>query len=466
MGVITRAYRNISRRKTRALLVIVALGFSMAIMISIPAGIMANQAAAEQVIDNYNATINNMEAEINKTLTLVECSASSGFNPQSGPPSFGSGSGFLPGSNPGFMARTESYINGSAVDDIEAMEGVKDIVPILEKTEGTNQTRETPRGTFQILVPDYTIVGIPLTSSLIEDHSLLPTDIVEGRNLREGDSGVVLLSTNNTEYFSAGLGDEISILGNYFTVIGVYQPTDSRASINLYMNITDAQAITGLTGQLSRLDVYAQDQSYVDDIVSNIQALYPELTLTTYETRLSQLENTQGMYQTTLQNAQTSLTQSQSVAYQEIGIAVAATSLIVLFMMLYTVRERTHEIGVLKAIGFSNWNVMSQFMLEGTLLTMVAGAVGIAIGVFGAPILSSLLLPGLTTSTNTRPNGMMPSGQTFFQGSLLPSTTTITLTPQLMLLAFGATVLLGVIGSLYPSWRASRTSPMEALKYE
>jgi putative ABC transport system permease protein len=427
---------------------------------------MANQAAAEQVIDNYNATINNMDAEINKTLTLVECSASSGFNPQSGPPSFGSGSGLLPGSNPGFMARTESYINGSAVDDIEAMEGVKDIVPILEKTEGTNQTRETPRGTFQILVPDYTIVGIPLNSSLIEDHSLLPTDIVEGRNLREGDSGVVLLSTNNTEYFSAGVGAEISVLGNYFTVIGVYQPTDSRASINLYMNITDAQAITGLTGQLSRLDVYAQDQSYVDEIVSNIQALYPELTLTTYETRLSQLESMQGMYQTTLQNAQTSLTQSQSVAYQEIGIAVAATSLIVLFMMLYTVRERTHEIGVLKAIGFSNWNVMSQFMLEGTLLTIVAGAVGVAIGVFGAPILSSLLLPGLRTSTNTRPNGMVPNGQSFFQGSLLPSTTTVTLTPQLMLLAFGATVLLGVIGSLYPSWRASRTSPMEALKYE
>jgi putative ABC transport system permease protein len=466
LGVITRAYRNISRRKTRALLVIVALGFSMAIMISIPAGIMANQAAAEQVIDNYDATINNMEAEINKTLTLVECSASSGFNPQSGPSGFNPGSGFLPGSNPGFMARTESYINGTAVDDIEAMEGVKDIVPILEKTEGTNQTRETPRGTFQILVPDYTIVGIPLTSSLTEDHSLLPTDIVEGRNLREGDSGVVLLSTNNTEFFGAGVGDEISVLGNYFTVIGVYQPTDSRASINLYMNITDAQAITGLTGQLSRLDVYAQDQSYVDEIVSNIQALYPELTLTTYETRLSQLENMQGMYQTTLQNAQTTLTQTQSVAYQEIGIAVAATSLIVLFMMLYTVRERTHEIGVLKAIGFSNWNVMSQFMLEGTLLTIVAGAVGVAIGVFGAPVLSSLLLPGLRTSTNTRPNGMVPNGQSFFQGSLLPSTTTVTLTPQLMLLAFGATVLLGVVGSLYPSWRASRTSPMEALKYE
>jgi len=46
-----------------------------------------------------------------------------------------------------------------------------------------------------------------------------------------------------------------------------------------------------------------------------------------------------------------------------------ATSLIVLFLMLYTVRERTKEIGTLKAIGFSNGNVMSQFMLEGVLLS-------------------------------------------------------------------------------------------------
>ena len=59
---------------------------------------------------------------------------------------------------------------------------------------------------------------------------------------------------------------------------------------------------------------------------------------------------------------------------------VLATSLIVLFVMLYTVKERTKEIGTLKAIGFSNSTVMSQFMLEGVLLSMIAGVVGIAIG--------------------------------------------------------------------------------------
>jgi hypothetical protein len=46
MGIINRAIRNISRRKIRALLVIIALGFSMAIMVSIPAGVLANQQTA------------------------------------------------------------------------------------------------------------------------------------------------------------------------------------------------------------------------------------------------------------------------------------------------------------------------------------------------------------------------------------------------------------------------------------
>ena len=76
-------------------------------------------------------------------------------------------------------------------------------------------------------------------------------------------------------------------------------------------------------------------------------------------------------------------------------MVVLATSLIVLFVMLYTVKERTKEIGTLKAIGFSNSTVMSQFMLEGILLSMIAGVVGIAIGSIAAPTIASLLLPSV-----------------------------------------------------------------------
>jgi hypothetical protein len=226
MGVLTRALRNVSRRKVRALLVVVALGFSMAIMISIPSSVMANQAAIETLNKNYNDAITGMENEINKTMTLIECSLS---------PTFGGGFGQGPGQEfrPGFTSGEEQYINETAINDIISVDGVKDVLAFLEKTEGTTESRETPRGTFTVLSPDYTIVGVPLNSSLLDNYQILPTDIIEGRTLQEGDSGVVLLSSNNTQFFGVDVGDEVSILGKTFTVVGVYEPMSSLGSLNL-----------------------------------------------------------------------------------------------------------------------------------------------------------------------------------------------------------------------------------------
>ena len=271
---------------------------------------------------------------------------------------------------------------------------------------GTLQTRQTRYGTFNVFVAEYTVVGVPLNSSLIANYAVLPANstIIAGRNLREGDSGYALLSLNNTAYFgfsspSAAVNRTVSIQGFSFTVIGVYQTSDVTQQRNLYISISEAQAITGLEGKVSTLNVYAANQTVVNSVASQITALFPELAVSTYTTRLAALTSQESAYQTAITNAEASLSNTQTVAYEEVGIAVVATSLIVLFVMLYTVRERTHEIGVLKAIGFSNWNVMSQFMLEGVLMSLMAGVVGVAIGIVGAPILSSLLLPS-TSSLN------------------------------------------------------------------
>ena len=179
----------------------------------------------------------------------------------------------------------------------------------------------------------------------------------------------------------------------------------------------------------------------------------------------TQMQNSQATYQTALQNPQNTMNQTNSQAFEEIIVAVVATSLIVLFMMLYTVRERTKEIGTLKAIGFSNTSVMSQFMLEGVLLSLLAGVVGIAIGIFAAPVLSSMLLPAVKPFSNNLGMGI---------GTLAINTTpatnaaatAVTVSPQLVLISFAAAVLLGAVGSLYPAWRAARTRPAEAMRYE
>jgi putative ABC transport system permease protein len=445
LGVLTRAFRNVSRRKMRALLVVIALGFSMAIMISIPSGITANQEALQRITANFNSVVN-------MSTTLIQVSNSSGQGMPSGMPS---GAQFFR------FGQRGAFIDETVFDEIRTINGVKDVVPFLEVSSNvtTPETLNTPRGSFTINRPLYTIEGVCLNSTFIGEYSILPTNITAGQNLKEGDSGQVLLSLNLSDYYGLGVGGNIDIYGEPFAVVGIYQPASlGFIEREVYMNISDAQRITGNTGKVSTLDVYADNASDVDTIAEVIQTAYG-LSVTTEAERMQ-------MYQTTLNNAESTVSQTQTVAFEEIVIAIAATSLIVLVMMLYTVRERTKEIGILKAIGFSNWNVMSQFMLEGILISLIAGVVGIAIGTVGASTLTSLLLPHISMF---RTQG--GAGSFFVQGFGNPGAigsqvTTAAPSPQLMLLAFGVAVILGAFGSLYPAWRASRTSPMEALKYE
>lgn len=472
MGALTRVVRNMSRRKMRTLLVIVALGFSMAIMVSIPPGIIANQTSMQSLTERFNSTITTMQEEINKTSTLIGVTTSSGRGQFSGRPSgFPSG---MPFGQPLGESEQAVFMNETEVEDIASIEGIKDVVPFLQTSsnETTSETITGPGGrSFTIFRPLYTITGVCLNSSFIENYSTLPTNITAGRNLGEGDTGVLIMSSNLTEYFGVGVGGSVDINGVSFLVAGICNQTSEGGqgqvfseTRTVYMNITDAQVVTGNAGNVSRLDIYAENTSDVDGIATAVEVAYPGLTVTTYKDRLSQLQNMQTTYNETLTSAESTLSQTQSVATQEIVVVVVASSLIVLFVMLYTVRERTREIGTLKAIGFSNWNVMSQFMLEGILLSLVAGVVGIGIGSVGAPVISGLLLPSISPFGSSGRSQFNPTQADF--GVIGSNIASASLTPQLMLLALGAAILLGALGSLYPAWRASRTRPAEAMRYE
>jgi ABC-type antimicrobial peptide transport system permease subunit len=456
----------------RAFLVVIALGFSLAIMISLPSGILANQQSTQNLTANYNNAVNQIEQQLT-LITVTNSSSSTSSNPYGGP---GGYRGFAGG-----VGGQENYMDESVADDIESVQGVVAVVPTLEVGEGvTSQTVTGFRGqTFTFNISSYTIEGVPLNSSLINDNYVpLPTNITEGRTLQSGDSGVVVLSQNNTGYFGVGVGGEVNINNTNFQVVGVYGESGSASTFafgeaadvrTLYMNLTDAQAVSGLTGQISTLNVYADNTSDVSTVAQQITNDFPDLYV---NTELDTLQNVESAYNQTLASDQSVISSTQTVAFEEISVAVVATSLIVLFVMLYTVRERTKEIGTLKAIGFSNWNVMSQFMLEGILLSFVAGIVGIAIGSIGAPALSGILLPHIG-------NPFSPSSRSFGTGGFSVTrsggapgvgigTAVAAAAPslQLMLIALGAAVVLGALGSLYPAWRASRTRPAEAMRYE
>ena len=487
MGIFNRAVRNISRRKTRALLVIIALGFSLAILVSIPAGVLANQQTANNVTSGLSSAINQTGQSINQTLSQIDVSLASGmsgygFNPGSGNTRTGgnggygqggSGYGGYTGGGSGgavffrqFGAGQPAMMNASLYSDISSISGVAVVEPELQVNEGShNETVQSPFGgrTFTESVPTYVVEGIPLTSEFINTYGMLPTNITSGQNLQVGENGVVLLSQSDATYFGVTVGQTVSILGENFQVIGIHG-TSSLSSMGsldpkvLYMSLSDAQTITDNAGNVTSLIVYAQNPDLVSQVSSSITSAHPELSAS--QPFGAQLESTQSNSTTVEESAAAALDQSNQTAVEEIVIVVIATSLIVLFVMLYTVRERTREIGTLKAIGFSNATVMSQFLIEGIILSVIAGLVGIAIGVLAAPKLAALLLPmNPFGSLGAGPGGAVTRVTSSFTAS-------VTVSPELVAVAFGAAVALGALGSLYPAWRAAKIKPAEAMKYE
>ncbi|MGB9714572.1 MAG: ABC transporter permease [Candidatus Bathyarchaeales archaeon] len=134
---------------------------------------------------------------------------------------------------------------------------------------------------------------------------------------------------------------------------------------------------------------------------------------------------------------------STSLSAFAVAIAgVAAT-------MITSVMERTREIGVMKAIGYTNSQILSLILMESIMMSLVGGTVGISIGVVGAYILASR---GFTIG------GIGESGITLQLNPLI--------TPFLISQTLVLTMLIGLVGGVLPAYRASKIPPVVALRYE
>ena len=121
--------------------------------------------------------------------------------------------------------------------------------------------------------------------------------------------------------------------------------------------------------------------------------------------------------------------------------AIASVSLLVggvgiMNIMLVSVTERTREIGLRMAVGARARDVLRQFLMEAILLSVLGGAVGVAIGVFGANAIASSLHWPTHVSSNA------------------------------IAIAFGVSAVIGVTFGYYPAFRAARFDPIEALRVE
>jgi len=120
------------------------------------------------------------------------------------------------------------------------------------------------------------------------------------------------------------------------------------------------------------------------------------------------------------------------------GISLLVGGIGVMNIMLVSVAERTREIGVRKALGATNADVLFQFLLEAILLSLIGGVVGVAAGIAGSAILPEVLtdLPPAVVTGNE------------------------------VALAFGVSALIGVVFGVLPAYRSARLQPVEALRRE
>lgn len=128
-------------------------------------------------------------------------------------------------------------------------------------------------------------------------------------------------------------------------------------------------------------------------------------------------------------------------------VSVAAISLVVggigiMNIMLVSVTERTREIGLRKAIGATEQDVLKQFLLEAVMLTSVGGVIGIMLG------------------------GLASLGISVILSNLVLLSWSFTFPVSAAILGFGVAAAVGLIFGLYPARQASKKSPMEALRYE
>jgi putative ABC transport system permease protein len=121
-------------------------------------------------------------------------------------------------------------------------------------------------------------------------------------------------------------------------------------------------------------------------------------------------------------------------------ITLALGGIGVMNIMLIAVRERTHEIGIRKALGATTGRILRQFFLEGFFITMLSGAAGMGVAL------------GICAAINTLP---MPER---FVGMVL--------SPEAAILTVGSLVTIGIVTALYPARRAADLAPVEALRYE
>lgn len=287
--------------------------------------------------------------------------------------------------------------------------------------------------------PDYSGANIMATTADIQQIIGKKLEFGEFFNDQELDKKVVVIGSNvAADLFNERepIGRIVTIRGQEFIVRGILAPVP-ESPINMGLNFNDViymplgagKVISGNNMQISEINIKVDNVKNVDKISETIR-----------NTLLKNHSNQQDFTIVQQDEYLSAANQVFSILTAFIS-AVAAISLLVggigiMNIMLVGVSERTREIGVRKAVGATNQQILSQFLVEATVISVFGGIFGVLFALLAAYI--------IRVTTTVHPSVSI----------------------ETIIIATGVSTVVGIIFGMAPAIQAARKDPIEALRHE
>jgi putative ABC transport system permease protein len=319
-------------------------------------------------------------------------------------------------------------VSSLSLDDVDAVSRVVGDRSRVAVTVASGETvRAGSRSTFASMQGVLETTPTVFVRRLNRGSYLARRDIDTARRVAVLGAGVATALFGDRD----PVGRQVTIGGVRFRVIGTFERLGQSLGVDrdgeVHIPVTAAQRLLA-TDRIDALAVRAPDRERIDalgsDIVATLRERHPDndFSAVTQEQILGVLGDILGVLTGVL----------AAIA----GISLLVGGVGVSNIMLVSVRERTREIGLRKAVGARPRDIGLQFLLEAVLLTTIGGIVGMALGI-SAALLVDRLSP-------------VPAAVTWWA----------------LALAFGVSALVGIVFGVVPAQRAGRLDPVVALRTE
>ncbi len=258
-------------------------------------------------------------------------------------------------------------------------------------------------------------------------------EMEEGEYFSTDDESAVIIGSGIAQQFKLNLNDEITIRGKTFPLKGILRETGSKDDIALFMPLSVAQRLYGVGDKVSFIAVKIDDIAKTDEYIFKIQ-----------ETANVAVVSDKQLLKSVL-----SIVGTVSITLQLIAaVAILAAAFSIINTMMTAVSERKREIGILQALGAKQRTIFKIFLIESGFYGILGGVIGVTIGL----VFSSVAAPYISQNEFTA----------FLKGSEIAQTFDF----RLVLGSSLFSLFVSLISGLYPAWRASRLTPVEAISYE